>query len=596
MAAVYPPPPQYGGPSDANPYASPGSGAPNPYASPGSGAPNPYANPGAPSPYGYAPPPPYQDPYAAQYPQAPPPQQAAPAQQYYPPAPDYTADDPNIQVSYNYDPYHVQYQPIEITSWQNQQCDQSNYSKFWDSPDQFVPEKFIENMKASHRCNDVFWVILFLLNLAGTIAVCALTWPKVLKGDYDTTSVLSTFDRKILWLSIGIGVAISVGLNLIHYVFVTCAPLCYIRVGFFLGTVVSIACTIWAMLKYSYAFVIFPIISILFTLIMYCVCRQYFKLSAAVINQAAKLVCKFPSILFLCLLDSIFSIAINFLYALSFYAIEYLAWSRWLYLYMLFSYFWVSLTIGYVVYVTIAGLAADWYFLNDTNYFPRFPLCSSFKRAITTSFGSCCIAGLLLAIVQTLKAIVRMPSNGGGCVGAIIAILKCIAMCILAILECFLKWLNRYALIYCAIYGVPYMEGCRRWAELSCHRFVEVLMGGVVISNVLSFNEVMFSIGGAILGFGIGWALGETTDEKLWMALLTCIMGLLFTFGVFDILCEPILVVSDTLLVCFAESPENLRTTASELYDKLSKYYGKKLSKLSSAKENDQPRRRDSSS
>lgn len=121
-------------------------------------------------------------------------------------------------------------------------------------------------------------------------------------------------------------------------------------------------------------------------------------------------------------------------------------------------------------------------------------------------------------------------------------------------------------------------------------------MGGVVISNVLSFNEVMFSIGGAILGFGIGWALGETTDEKLWMALLTCIMGLLFTFGVFDILCEPILVVSDTLLVCFAESPENLRTTASELYDKLSKYYGKKLSKLSSAKENDQPRRRDSSS
>ena len=572
------------------------------YPSPYPGAAPPSGGQAPPNPYAYAPPPPYQSPYAqSPYAPAPPPAASpyaappppAPAPRYYPPA-DTAADDPNVQVSYHYDPYHVQYQPIEISSWQTQQCDRSDYSKFWDSPDQFVPEKFVQNMKAAHRCNDVLWAILFILNLAATVVLLALAWTRMTNVEKPPTTVLSTFDRMILWYAVGIGLAISFALNIIHYLMVTCAPLCYIKAGFLLGTIVSIACSIWAMISYSYMFVVFPIISIIFTLIMYCICRQYFKLSAAVINQAAKLVCKYPSIIVFCFMHTIFSCAVTFLYALSFYAIEYIGWSRWIYLYLLFSYFWVSITMGYVVYVTIAGLAADWYFLNDTQYFPRFPLLSSFKRAVTTSFGSCCIAGLLLAIIQTLKAIARAPvSSNGGCVGAIIAILKCIALCILACLECFIKWLNRYALIYVAIYGVPYTEGCRRWAELSCNRFVEVLMGGVVISNVLSFNELIFSVAGAILGFAIGRALGKTSDEKTWMGLLTCIMALLFTFTVFDILCEPMLVMSDTLLVCFAESPSNLRTTASDLYEKLDKYYGKKLNLLAREK---QQKRRDSDS
>jgi hypothetical protein len=44
--------------------------------------------------------------------------------------------------------------------------------------------------------------------------------------------------------------------------------------------------------------------------------------------------------------------------------------NRRLSLCLLFSYFWVTLTLGYVVCLTNSGLDASWYFLNGTEFMP----------------------------------------------------------------------------------------------------------------------------------------------------------------------------------------------------------------------------------
>jgi hypothetical protein len=291
--------------------------------------------------------------------------------------------------------------------------------------------------------------------------------------------------------------------------------------------------------------------------------------------QAGEIIMQNPSILFVTFLHAVVSIGFTIIFGLMFVAIEVTGKSRALYLYVLFSYFWTIFTLGYVLYLTISRLSAFWYFLNGTEFFPEYPVLKSLARACTKSLGSASLAGFLLAVVNFLQAIVRSmgSSNNAG-----MAILRCLALCILAVLEWFIRFMNRYGLIYCAVFGVPFREGCRRWTELICHRFVDVIMGGCVVSTALTYNEILFSVGAGLIGLALGLFLGDIWETDAWgLGILMCVLTVFFTFGIFELFSNPILVSSDTLLVCFAEAPERLKTTASDLYDKLKQFYGKHL-------------------
>lgn len=468
---------------------------------------------------------------------------------------------------------------MAVTNWNTVSADASDYSKYWDSPAKFQPQQFSSNAGQEDKWNDPFWAIAFLINFAATIICLICVWPDF---DKPSESTLASIDLGRVWKGLGLGIVLAIAFNAIHYAIATFAPLFYIKTGFILGTVVSVLCAIWSIFSCSGLFVIFPIITIVLAIVMYCMCRKYFGLSAAVLQQATKLICEIPSIVFVGVGEAIVNTVVTFIYALAIYAVEYTGTSRGIYLYLLFSYFWVTITLSYVGYTTVAGVAADWYFLNGTEYFPANPVFASLKRACTTSFGSCCLAGLLLAVVEFLKSLIesRQDNSGSDGLGIFIAIVKCVALCILRIIECMIQWITRYALIYCAMFGIPFREGCRRWTELSCKKFVGVIMAGNCTSRVLTFNELVWTVASAIIGYAIGYTTQGTENEKIWIGAMTCVFACLFTFTIFVSLADPLLVVSDTLLVCFAEAPENLHTTASELYDKLVEYYGEALGQM----------------
>jgi hypothetical protein len=110
---------------------------------------------------------------------------------------------------------------------------------------------------------------------------------------------------------------------------------------------------------------------------------------------------------------------------------------------------------------------------------------------------------------------------------------------------------------------VPFGEGCRRWAELTCRKFGEVLIGGCCIGRAITMNFLVCTVGAALLVFGItrdGAASGATAA---------------FTLAIFILMEKPIRAYSDTILVCFVEAPEMLKSSASELYSLLADYYGK---------------------
>ena len=488
--------------------------------------------------------------------------------------------------------YGTKYHEMTVEQWVDVSTDYSPYVEYWRSQESFIPEVYIENTKKEKKWRDFFWAILFYINFLATIVLAIVIFCDKKPTDAEVTfatlnsnttySNESTETNSSDWdnepitttsviRSVGLSLALAAIINIVHFCFACFAPAAYIKFGLFITFVVfCLFALVPTLVMNLILYIIIPAFFFLIvTIILFCESHEYFNKSAAILKKSCDLIRAYPSIVFLCFLQSIAELIVNAIFGFLAFQIYIKNWSYGLYVYVVFSYYWILKTFGYVTYMTGAGLASSWYFLNNTGYFPNSPVLESFKRAVTTSFGSASFGGLILAIFETYQAILNMILNsnsGDGCL-----FLICCLCCCFACLECLVKWVTHYALIYSAIFGIPYGEGARRWTELCTKRFVDVLVGNCVINRTVTFNLFAFMVGSALLGFGIGaiWGLSS--------GLMMLVFSLLFTLCLFTIFEQPILTLSDTLFVCFAEAPERLKTTASDLYDIFVRLYNKSL-------------------
>lgn len=110
--------------------------------------------------------------------------------------------------------------------------------------------------------------------------------------------------------------------------------------------------------------------------------------------------------------------------------------------FLVFSYYWTSQVIAYVTHVTLAGIFATVYFLNDG---VKHPIWGSAKRALTTSFGSICFGALLMALINMIRyflAIARSNTDNAAC-AFLICIIQCIVNCAAGLfvsIDCQFEW------------------------------------------------------------------------------------------------------------------------------------------------------------
>jgi hypothetical protein len=97
--------------------------------------------------------------------------------------------------------------------------------------------------------------------------------------------------------------------------------------------------------------------------------------------------------------------------------------------FLVFSFYWTTQVISYVTHVTLSGVFATVYFLNNQ---VAHPIWGSAKRALTTSFGSICFGGLLIAIINTIRYFIQVArsSSNDGILSFVLCILDCIVGCI----------------------------------------------------------------------------------------------------------------------------------------------------------------------
>ncbi|CAG8704238.1 28180_t:CDS:2 [Dentiscutata erythropus] len=238
--------------------------------------------------------------------------------------------------------------------------------------------------------------------------------------------------------------------------------------------------------------------------------------------------------------------------------------------YLLFSFYWTSQVIKTIVHVTASGVYATYYFLEGT---PQgtgtTPTLSSFKRATTTSIGSICFGSLIIALLNTARAVLRTfaDSDDGAC-----GFLACCIACLLAWIESIVEYFNFYAYVEVAIYGKSYCQAAKDTWTLIKDRGIEAIINDDLIGNVLTMGSLLIGVLCGLFGFlyihlFLNFLLQDQNSSTLVIVfILICfVIGFMMCVVITDSVSSGV----STTFVALAEDPDALRRTKPVLFDRI---------------------------
>jgi len=236
------------------------------------------------------------------------------------------------------------------------------------------------------------------------------------------------------------------------------------------------------------------------------------------------------------------------------------------YIFVLFSFYWTSQVIKNVVHVTVCGVFGSFYFLTNTPHMPTSPTLGSLSRATTTSFGSVCFGSLIIAIIRTVRAILRMLQDQDE--GAL-AFIACCAGCILSCIEGMLVYFNHYAYTHVAIYGKPFLQAGRDTWNMFMERGIEAIINDNLIGNVLGMGILFVGSVSAFVAFVVvvlGYpAIGANTALAAMVVVVAFLASVAFMMLVSQVIESGVA----TIYTALCEDPLALSRTNPELFAKI---------------------------
>jgi len=414
--------------------------------------------------------------------------------------------------------------------------------------------------------------------------------------DEDVDRLLSEV-KKTLLKAVGVGVGVGLGLTIIHFFYMTICPRFYIKFGIWLEVFLICGFCILPFFfnddkTVGYLGFGFAGLVLLIAICVYCCClKNFIEFTCLVFEMTVRIEKSHPAIFFVVFIQIIIQFIASLIYVTAFVFIAINRWSYYIYIYYLLCYYWVISTNYYVFYLISANLAANCYFLEGTPYLPNSIVWESVKKSTTKTFGSAAFAGFIAAIMSTLRQIAKQLGESDN---AALKILSLLALCILCCLEAIFHHISRYGLFYVTVYNVPFLEGARRFTEISVKKFITTFFGECILDKALTFNSFIF----AILALAIG-VLISYVQYRSYMdagdrvpALITIIfypiIVLIFTEVFLWCLLNPADTITYALLICFTEFPERLKQVNTVQYDFFTYRYACSTARGS---KNEQPQR-----
>mmetsp|Transcript_16490 Transcript_16490/g.41371 ORF Transcript_16490/g.41371 Transcript_16490/m.41371 type:complete len:467 (-) Transcript_16490:1309-2709(-) len=227
---------------------------------------------------------------------------------------------------------------------------------------------------------------------------------------------------------------------------------------------------------------------------------------------------------------------------------------------MFLSLFFGQQVLQSCVHVTVAGTVGTWWVAPEESGCCSKAICNSFIRTITTSFGSICFGSLLVAIIQALRAIASTARNSDEC-----QLVACIFECILSCLQSILEYFNKWAFIYVGVYGNTYIESGKAVMQLFANRGWEAIIADDLVGGAIGLLCVM--IGLIIGGIAVGYAQFDPAFRAAAQNsnAAAFVIGLLAGLVICSILLGTVASAVNTVIVMFADAPQEFQTNYPEL-------------------------------
>lgn len=237
---------------------------------------------------------------------------------------------------------------------------------------------------------------------------------------------------------------------------------------------------------------------------------------------------------------------------------------------MLLIFFWGTFVLRNIVMVATAGTVSSWWHHSTAD---RRPLTTTraLTRALTLSFGSICFGSLIVSIIQTIRVILQAFQQTLAKQGNAVA--ACLLGCIGCLVACIQKWVeyfNRFAYAYVGIYGYSFASSGKRVWQLFASKGWSAIANDSLIVNVLLFGKIVVGAVGAVAGVGVvvygdpQWTI-NVSNPKTSLGL----SGFLIGYSVADVIMTVIDGAVATVFVLFAEDPHSLSASHASSHEAL---------------------------
>ncbi|CEP12232.1 hypothetical protein [Parasitella parasitica] len=485
---------------------------------------------------------------------------------YYPPPPTMSGNN-NYQ-----DQAHIEY------GQQQQMYGQPPPNYGTPPPIQQQPQQQEEKIRPAKRWNDVWATILWLCNLGAFIglAVVACRTYTSHKGSYNGVQSENaypglTFDTSTLKI-FGFSAIVGFGISFLYFIIANLFPKPLIIITFIGSILVYFGVTIYYFVRHYYsAAIVFLIFSCLYVACFFW-WRSRIPFATVMLQTITSITKSHPSTIIIGIITLIIQTAFSFLFMFTTIGI-YQAWYssssnnsqlNCAMVFLVFSFYWTSQVITYFTHVTLAGIFATVYFLNDG---VRHPVWGSVKRALTTSFGSICFGALLIAIVNLIRYFLSIAraNTDNACMAFFICIVQCIVNCAAGLFE----WFNYYAFSGVAIYGQAFIPTARRTWTMIKDRGIEAMINDNLIGNVLFMGGLLVGVLCGLLGFIYLEVANPIWNRNGGMTPVVIMVCFLIGASMFSSIATVISSGVATTFVCLAEDPEALRRSQPGLYEKI---------------------------
>lgn len=439
--------------------------------------------------------------------------------------------------------------------------------------------------KRTSKCRDPIFALLFVINVVGIIATASAYGKKAFDDDDDIQSTaddINTADIKAyVYMTLGCSGG-AVVVTMAMFAIMMCIPQFLIKLAVFFNILCCAAIVFLAIITNQIVFAIIAGVILLISICWaFCVWSRI-PFATANLVTACKAVLDNCSVILLSYIFVLISVGFTGVFAVAFSGVYEdkkncsssncsNGMNGGIYALFILSYFFYQEVIKNTIHVIIGGTVGTWWFLPEEGK----GCCSSgvlgsMKRALTTSFGSICFGSLLVAIIQTLKQLARNAREQGGSM----ALLACIAECILGCLESLLQYFNKWAFIYVGLYGFSYLESGKKVIELFKARGWDTIIADDLISMALFMLSVLCGLISGAFGLFL-------EDQTSWFddidnsQLISMLIGLIVGLVLCMILMSTIGSSVNAVIVCFAEGPSEFAKNHPQLSSKMVSAYAK---------------------